>query len=82
MMKEIREQPETLRSTLRGRLLLEEGTARLNGLKLEPEACGDIRRILIVACGTLFHAGLVGRHVIEELARIPVEVDRARPEGR
>src|SRR5439155_784395 len=77
MLKEICEQPETVRSTLRGRLLFAEGTARLNGLNLTPEACAQIRRITIVACGTSWHAGLVGRALIEELARIPVQVEYA-----
>ncbi len=77
MLKEICEQPESLRSTLRGRLLFEHGTARLNGLNLSPKECDNIRRIVIVACGTSWHAGLVGRHVIEELAAIPVEVEYA-----
>ena len=77
MLKEICEQPESLRNTLRGRLLFEHGTARLNGLNLSPKECENIRRIVIVACGTSWHAGLVGRHVIEELAAIPVEVEYA-----
>jgi glucosamine--fructose-6-phosphate aminotransferase (isomerizing) len=77
MLKEICEQPDTIRSTLRGRLLFETGGARLNGLNLPPDACSDIRRILIVACGTSWHAGLVGRHLIEELAEIPVSVEYA-----
>jgi glucosamine--fructose-6-phosphate aminotransferase (isomerizing) len=75
MLKEICEQPETVKSTLRGRLLLEEGTARLNGLKLAPEAVAAVRRVLIVACGTSWHAALVGRHLIEELAGVPVAVE-------
>jgi len=77
MLKEICEQPETVRSTLRGRLLVAEGTARLNGLNLTAEQCGAIRRIVIVACGTSWHAGLVGRQVLEELAGIPVSVEYA-----
>ncbi len=77
MLKEIREQPETVRSTLCGRLLFEEGTARLNGLNLSAEACAAVRRITIVACGTSWHAGLVGREIIEELAGIPVQVEYA-----
>src|SRR6266581_367888 len=77
MLKEICEQPETVRSTLRGRLLFAEGTARLNGLNLTPEASAQIRRITIVACGTSWHAGLVGRAMIEQLARIPVQVEYA-----
>src|SRR6059058_5576654 len=77
MLKEICEQAETVRSTLRGRLLFSEGTARLNGLNLTPAQCARIRRIVIVACGTSWHSGLVGRHVIEELAGIPVSVEYA-----
>src|SRR5256714_5991455 len=77
MLKEICEQAETVRSTLRGRLLAEEGTARLNGLNLTPAQCSRIRRIVIVACGTSWHAGLVGRHVLEELVEIPVSVEYA-----
>jgi glutamine---fructose-6-phosphate transaminase (isomerizing) len=77
MLKEIREQPETIRSTLRGRLVYEDGAARLNGLNLTPEACADIRRMTIVACGTSWHAGLVGRQIIEELVQIPVAVEYA-----
>ncbi len=77
MLKEICEQPESVRSTLRGRLAFADGRARLNGLNLTPEACAAIRRIVIVACGTSWHAGLVGRHLIEQLARIPVEVEYA-----
>src|SRR2546421_906899 len=77
MLKEICEQSETVRSTLRGRLLVAEGAARLNGLNLTAEACAAIRRIVIVACGTSWHAGLVGRHIIETVARLPVEVEYA-----
>jgi glucosamine--fructose-6-phosphate aminotransferase (isomerizing) len=77
MLKEIHEQPETLRAAMRGRLLIEEGTARLNGLNLTPEACLEIRRIVIVACGTSWHSGLVGRYTIEELSGVPVEVEYA-----
>src|SRR6266581_4346691 len=68
---------ETVRSTLRGRLLAGEGTARLNGLNLTPSQCSRIRRIVIVACGTSWHAGLVGRHILEELSEIPVSVEYA-----
>jgi len=77
MLKEITEQPDTVRATLRGRLLPEAGSARLNGLNLAPDDCGAIRRIVIVACGTSWHAGLVGRDLIEELAGIPVQVEYA-----
>jgi len=77
MLKEICEQAETVQSTLRGRLLASEGTTRLNGLNLTPDQCSQIRHIVIVACGTSWHAGLVGRHILEELARIPVSVEYA-----
>jgi glucosamine--fructose-6-phosphate aminotransferase (isomerizing) len=77
MLKEIYEQPETVTATLRGRLLFEEGTARLNGLNLTSEDCAGIQRILIVACGTSWHSGLVGRYAIEELSHIPVDVEYA-----
>src|SRR5439155_75886 len=77
MLKEICEQAETVRSTLRGRLLFSEGTARLNGLNLTPAQCARIRRMVIVACGTSWHSGLVGRHVIEQLAGLPDLVARA-----
>jgi glucosamine--fructose-6-phosphate aminotransferase (isomerizing) len=77
MLKEIAEQPETVRSTLRGRLVFDDGVARLNGLNLSPADCADIRRITIVACGTSWHAGLVGRHVLETLSQIPVSVEYA-----
>jgi len=77
MLKEICEQSETVRSTLRGRLLMAEGTARLHGLNLTAEDCREIQRVAIVACGTSWHAGLVGRHILEELVGIPVSVEYA-----
>ncbi|MGH7699669.1 MAG: glutamine--fructose-6-phosphate transaminase (isomerizing) [Gemmatimonadales bacterium] len=77
MLKEIHEQPGTIQNTLRGRLLPADGTARLDGANLSVEQCAAIRRIVIVACGTSWHAGLVGRHLIEGLAGIPVEVEYA-----
>jgi glutamine---fructose-6-phosphate transaminase (isomerizing) len=77
MLKEIYEQPQTVRQTLRGRLVPADGTARLDGLGLTPEDCRGLRRIVIVACGTSWHAGLVGRFLIEELAGIPVQVEYA-----
>jgi glucosamine--fructose-6-phosphate aminotransferase (isomerizing) len=77
MLKEICEQPETVRATLRGRLLPEQGTARLNGLNMTPEDCRAIERVVILACGTSWHSGLVGRELIEELAGIPVQVEYA-----
>ncbi|HEV8511019.1 MAG TPA: glutamine--fructose-6-phosphate transaminase (isomerizing) [Gemmatimonadales bacterium] len=77
MQKEIFEQAETVRSTLRGRLVFDEGVARLNGLNVTPEDSVGIDRITIVACGTSWHAGLVGRQIIEHLAQIPVAVEYA-----
>ncbi|MBW8772945.1 MAG: glutamine--fructose-6-phosphate transaminase (isomerizing), partial [Gemmatimonadetes bacterium] len=77
MWKEILEQPETVANVMRGRLVADTGSARLDGLGLTPEQCRRLERIRIVGCGTSWHAGLVGRHIIEELAGIPVEVDYA-----
>ena len=77
MRKEIFEQADTVRSTLRGRLVFDEGIARLNGLNITPEDCAAIKRITIVACGTSWHSGLVGRQIIESLAQIPVTVEYA-----
>ena len=77
MLKEIMEQPESLRNTLRGRLLEEEGTARLGGLNLSNEDLLKVDRIVITACGTSWHAALIGEYMMEELARIPTEVEYA-----
>ncbi len=77
MLKEIMEQPDSLRDTLRGRLLEEEGTAKLGGLNLSDEALLQVERIVITACGTSWHAGLIGEYMMEELARIPTEVEYA-----
>ena len=77
MLKEIYEQPESIRNTLRGRLLPDEGTARLDGLGFDVEARRAIDRIVILACGTSWHSALIGRQLIEELARIPVQVEYA-----
>ncbi|HEY2849258.1 MAG TPA: glutamine--fructose-6-phosphate transaminase (isomerizing) [Gemmatimonadaceae bacterium] len=77
MLKEIREQPQTIGNVMRGRLLGAQGSTRLNGLNLTLADCQDIRRIVIVACGSSWHAGLVGRHYIEQIAGIPVEVEYA-----
>jgi len=77
MHKEIFEQPDTVCATMRGRLVFEDGTARLNGLNLTPEQIAGISRIVIVACGTSWHSALVGRHVIEELSGVPVVVEYA-----
>ena len=77
MLKEILEQPESLRNTLRGRLLEEEGTVRLGGLNLTDDELLKIQRIVITACGTSWHSSLIGEYMMEELARIPTEVEYA-----
>ncbi len=77
MLKEIYEQPTTLRNAIRGRLNFEEGIPRLNGLNLQYEELREIKRILITACGTSWNAGLIGEYMLEEMARIPCEVEYA-----
>ena len=77
MLKEIYEQPIALRNAERGRLNYEEGTARLNGLRLQLDELLNIDRIIIIACGTSWHAALIGEYMIEDLARVPVEVEYA-----
>ena len=77
MLKEIMEQPESVRNTLRGRLLEEEGAVRLGGLNLSDDELLKIDRIVITACGTSWHSGLIGEYMMEELARIPTEVEYA-----
>ena len=77
MLKEILEQPESVRNTLRGRLLEEEGAVRLGGLNLSDDELLKIDRIVITACGTSWHSALIGEYMMEELARIPTEVEYA-----
>ena len=77
MQKEIFEQPTTLENCLRGRLNFTDGTARLSGLRLSPQELADVQRIIITACGTSWHSALVGEYMIEEIARVPVEVEYA-----
>jgi glucosamine--fructose-6-phosphate aminotransferase (isomerizing) len=77
MLKEICEQPESLRNTLRGHLLDDEGTSRVSGLNLSDEQLAKIDRIVITACGTSWHSALIGEYMLEEMARIPVEVEYA-----
>jgi glucosamine--fructose-6-phosphate aminotransferase (isomerizing) len=77
MLKEILEQPESLRNALRGRLLEEEGDVRLGGLNISDEELLKISRIVITGCGTSWHAGLIGEYMMEELARLPTEVEYA-----
>lgn len=77
MLKEIYEQPEAIQNSLRGRLLVDEGRAKLGGLERSLDKLLQARRILITACGTSWHAALVGKYIFEQLGRIPVEVDYA-----
>ncbi len=77
MLKEIFEQPQSLRNGLRGRLIPEEGMARLGGLNMSEKELRKIDRIIITACGTSWHAALVGEYMLEEHARVPVEVEYA-----
>ena len=75
MQKEIYEQARAITDTLRGRADFNEGVVRLEGLTLTPEEARDLKKMFIVACGTSAYAGLVGKFIIEALARVPVEVD-------
>lgn len=77
MLKEIFEQPETLRNAMRGRLDHDEATAIFGGLNLTPRQLRSADRFVLTACGTSWHAALVGEYMIETLARIPVEVEYA-----
>jgi glutamine---fructose-6-phosphate transaminase (isomerizing) len=77
MLKEIFEQPDTVKNTMRGRLLSDSGTAKLGGLNLTAEELLKFDNILITACGTSWHSALIGEFLIEELARVPVEVEYA-----
>ncbi len=77
MLKEIYEQPITFRDGFRGRLQTDEGTVKLGGLATVREKLQSAKRIIITACGTSWHAALVGEYLIEALARVPVEVEYA-----
>jgi glucosamine--fructose-6-phosphate aminotransferase (isomerizing) len=77
MLKEIMEQSESVDNSLKGRVLLGPGSARLGGLESARERLREIERINIIACGTAYHAGLVGEYMLEEYAGIPTEVDFA-----
>jgi glucosamine--fructose-6-phosphate aminotransferase (isomerizing) len=77
MLKEIFEQPRAIRDTYRGRLLREEGIIKMSGLENNMKKFLNADRIIIVACGTSWHAGLVAEYIFEDLARIPVEVEYA-----
>jgi glucosamine--fructose-6-phosphate aminotransferase (isomerizing) len=75
MLKEIHEQPQAIRDTMRGRYTYERGEADLPDIGLTPEQFAETHRVWIVACGTSWHAGLVGKYLIEEMVRAPVQVD-------
>ena len=77
MLKEIYEQPRSVRDSMRGRLVAEEGKVNLGGIKEYEQKITNAKRIIFVACGTSWHAGLVGEYLFEDLARIPVEVEYA-----
>ncbi|HZD86309.1 MAG TPA: glutamine--fructose-6-phosphate transaminase (isomerizing) [Gemmatimonadaceae bacterium] len=77
MLKEIFEQPATIENCMRGRLLPDQGTSKLGGLNMTDEELLRFDNILITACGTSWHSALIGEHMLESLARIPVEVEYA-----
>ncbi len=77
MLKEIYEQPESIRNAMRGRLDDEDATAVFGGLNLTPQQLRSVERIILTGCGTSWHSALVGEYLIEELARIPVSVEYA-----
>jgi glucosamine--fructose-6-phosphate aminotransferase (isomerizing) len=77
MLKEIYEQPRSIRDCLRGRIYPQQGKVQLGGIKEYTEKLKNVDRIIIIACGTSWHAGLVGEYLIEEYARVPVEVEYA-----
>lgn len=77
MLKEIHEQPKALRNTLSGRIAPDNSRVNLDEVKITPEEIRGLKKIFITACGTAYHAGFVGKYVIEKIARLPVEVDIA-----
>jgi len=77
MLKEIFEQPVSVENTMRGRLILADGTAKLGGINLSHDQLLHIDNVIITACGTSWHSALIGEMMIEELCRIPVEVEYA-----
>ncbi len=77
MLKEIHEQPSAISDTFRGRMLVDQGIIRMAGVDDNMERIANAKRIIIVACGTSWHAGLVAEYIFEEIARIPVEVEYA-----
>lgn len=77
MLKEIFEQPKSIHDTMRGRLIVNEGVIKMAGIWDHLERFKNANRIIIIACGTSWHAGLIGEYLIEEFARVPVEVEYA-----
>ncbi len=77
MLKEIFEQPDSIENTMRGHLLEDTGNVRVYGLKLTDDDIKRVKRIIITACGTSWHSGLIGKYMLEEMARIPTEVEYA-----
>jgi len=77
MLKEIFEQPESIMNSMRGRVLIEDGDAKLGGLSDVMDKILNAKRFIIAACGTSWHAGLVGKYMIEQFARVPVVVEYA-----
>ncbi len=77
MIKEIHEQPKAITDTFRGRMIANKGIIRMSGIDENLEKFLNANRIIIVACGTSWHAGLVGEYLLEDMARIPVEVEYA-----
>jgi glucosamine--fructose-6-phosphate aminotransferase (isomerizing) len=77
MLKEIMEQAESVCNSMRGRLIIDKGTSKLGGLEIVADQLANAKRIIISACGTSWHAGLVGEYMLEQFARIPTEVEYA-----
>ncbi len=77
MLKEIMEQPQTLRETMRGRLLEEDGNVKLGGLTGMDQELLETERIIILGCGTSWHSGLIGEYMLEDIARVPTDVEYA-----
>ncbi len=77
MLKEIMEQPESITNSMRGRLIQEDGISRLGGIRNQIDRIANSKRIIISACGTSWHAGLVGEYMLEQYTGIPVEVEYA-----
>jgi len=75
MLKEIFEQPQVVRDTLQGRISLDRGKILLDETGISPKVLKSIQKIVVIACGTSYHAGLVGKYLLENLAQIPVEVE-------